>query len=98
MARTKKADGTIEETQDETTPVTPSEELPELIEKPKEEPKPVDEKPYTESYFEMLGRPIPKQVEFDNGYCLSCQEKIRTGLHGESICPAMLNICPRHSG
>lgn len=99
MARPKKVEEPLEDLQPEQTEavVEPKEPLPDLIktEEPKQEP--VSEKPYTEAYFEMLGKPIPDRVEVEGDYCHTCQEKFRTGLWGESICPAMLEICQRNT-
>lgn len=78
----------------------PSEGVVEPAEEVVKEPEPVPktkEKTYTELYFENLGKPIPDSVEIEHGYCMSCQEKLRTGLHGESMCPAQLKVCPRHN-
>ena len=53
-------------------------------------------KPYTELYFEALGKAIPDTVVIENGYCQTCEQFIRTGLHGDPLCPAKLANCERH--
>lgn len=93
MARPKKDSVESEELQ-------PTEGLESPVEAESKEPVTTPKTPtksYSELYFEMLGKPIPDSVEIEGGYCYTCQEKIRTGLHGESLCPAQLELCPRHS-
>jgi hypothetical protein len=47
-------------------------------------------------YFEVLGIPKPQTLAPITGnICPNCQQKIRTDLTGNPLCPAELPECPR---
>lgn len=49
-------------------------------------------------YFSILGIPYPDEFQpFQDNYCPNCQDKLRTDLNGDPMCPAMLKKCPRNN-
>jgi hypothetical protein len=50
------------------------------------------------TYFDILGIPKPESLApIEGNFCPNCQQKIRTDLTGNPMCPAELPECPRFS-